>query len=192
MQISPGQYRFRFSHVRGEFNTSKMAFACRLHWWKAQQRVIGGYPSIPHPEATWLSLSLYVSDTLWTAVHLLQTRVSSWEQVNLRMGPLRSHLDIQPPSVSPRWSESPLIFPAKFCGYSSFWHWNPGPGSPGVGLGSLDPPGGWRSLWSRDIPPNGCGMSSFYVFKPSTSLDVASSLYPQLYEFCSPSFQIVL
>lgn len=140
--ISPGQYKLRIGYVGGWFNTGKMALACRLHRRRARQRDNGDCPSSPLPEVTQLSLSPYVSCAFQAADLLLEPRVSVCEQLNLCAGPLRRHLDLQIPSVSPRQSESPLIFIVKFCENSSSWHWKPRLGSPNVELGPITSLGG--------------------------------------------------
>lgn len=51
-QISPGQNRFSFGCVGGEFNTGKMAPTWKLHRRRAQQKDNSGHSSSLHPEAT--------------------------------------------------------------------------------------------------------------------------------------------
>lgn len=62
-QISPGQCRFSFGHVRGELNKRKMVPACRHHRRRAQQRDSGGCPCSLCSAAMQLSLFLYVFST---------------------------------------------------------------------------------------------------------------------------------
>ena len=68
-------------------------------------------------------------------------------------------------------TQSLLIFAARRYGDLSSWHWNPGLGGPGVGLGLL---------CSRDIHPkffftiHVCGTIPFPVSTPPTSLDGCS------------------
>lgn len=74
----------------GGFNISKMSFACRLHWQKAQQRDNGGYPSTPRPEATQLSFSV----CLW---HLMNCCPSTEAQGEF----LRACKSVHRPSKGP-------------------------------------------------------------------------------------------
>lgn len=55
--------KVRFGHVGEGLNTGKIAAPCWLYWKKAQHKDNGSFPSIPCPEATPQSLSLYVSGT---------------------------------------------------------------------------------------------------------------------------------
>lgn len=94
----------------GGLNTGLMVLACRMHRRRAQHRGNGGFPSSLHPEATELSLSLYVSGASQDSFPLPKAQVSACERVNLCAGPLKGHLRFQLPSVSYRRPESPLIF----------------------------------------------------------------------------------
>lgn len=114
----PRPMQIGFGCVGGGFNTGKMAPTYRLQRRRVQQRNNGGCPSSPCAEVTQLSLFLYVCGTSWAASPLLEPRVSACKGVSLCMGPLRGPLHFQLPSVSPRWSESLLIFTVTFMGTS--------------------------------------------------------------------------
>lgn len=65
----------------GECNTGKIASACRLQRRNSQHRDNGRCPSRPLPEATELSLFLYISGASQAAILPLEPRVSACEYV---------------------------------------------------------------------------------------------------------------
>lgn len=76
-------------HAVGRFNTDKMVVIYRLPLRGAQQKINGNCPSSTCPDATQLSLSLYVSCTSQAAEPPLAPRMSICQQASLCAGPLR-------------------------------------------------------------------------------------------------------
>lgn len=128
-----------------------MVPACRLHQRRARHRDNDTCPSRPRSETAQVSLSPYVSGTSQTAVPPPEHKVSACEQMSLRAGPIRGQLGFQQSSVSPGWSESPVIFRVRFWGDFSSWTWYTGMGATVWCQGPSLP---WKDHLSEDIPPD--------------------------------------
>lgn len=129
--------RIQIWHVGGWLNTGKIAPSSWLHRKRAQRKLTGGCPSSSHPEATQLSLPLYVSGTS----KLLFLHQSQRECLGVRKSeckPFKRNIWVSlQPFVSLRGMESLLIFMTGCCGGSFSHHWFSGLGSPVWGCNPL-------------------------------------------------------
>ena len=107
-------------------------------WHQLAGSVRGGFRkgtmASAHLDARHFSFSQYATGAFQAATPVLELRGS---ESNSMCGSFkRNCLGLQ--NFLPL-SQSSLVFASRSCGDLSFWHWNPGLGGTGVGLGLLTP-----------------------------------------------------